>query len=121
MIELTNSKKTIPKVQSLCASDHFKILVIRSVNLSRYFSNPRITRPNQFLLVKCSSFPKRDDKYGTMVNEDKSENNVAIITVTQNCVIILLTRPVLTAMGRNTTTITRVIAVTVNPISLVPS
>ena len=56
-----------------------------------------------------------------IVNEAKSENKVEIITVTQNCVMILETNPELMAIGKNTTTITKVIEVTVPPISAVPS
>jgi hypothetical protein len=44
-----------------------------------------------------------------------------IITVTQNCVMIFDTNPELKAMGKKTTTITKVIDVTVPPISAVPS
>ena len=56
-----------------------------------------------------------------MVKEESKENKVARMTVTQNCAIKSETNPVLIAMGRNTTTITRVIAETVNPISIIPS
>ena len=56
-----------------------------------------------------------------MVNEANNENNVAITTVTQNCAKISATKPELIAIGKNTTTITIVIAVTVNPISEAPS
>ena len=56
-----------------------------------------------------------------MVKEDNKEINVAITTVTQNCAKILDTKPVLIAIGKNTTTITKVIAVTVNQISEAPS
>ncbi|MCY1228164.1 hypothetical protein D9M72_404620 [compost metagenome] len=77
--------------------------------------------PNRFLFVTCSSFPYREESQGTIVNDDSKESNVAIITVTQNRVIIFATNPVLIAIGKNTTTITKVIAVTVNPISAVPS
>ncbi|MNL46199.1 hypothetical protein D3C87_1688880 [compost metagenome] len=69
----------------------------------------------------CSSFPKREDNHGMIVNEANNENNVEIITVTQNCVMILDTNPELIAIGKNTTTITKVIEVTVPPISAVPS
>ena len=53
-----------------------------------------------------------------MVNEASNDNSVAIITVTQNCVMMLETNPVLIAIGKNTTTITKVIAVTVNQFQL---
>ena len=56
-----------------------------------------------------------------IVNEANKENNVEIITVTQNCVMMFDTKPELIAIGKNTTTITKVIEVTVAPISAVPS
>ena len=56
-----------------------------------------------------------------IVNEANKENNVEIITVTQNCVMMFETNPELIAIGKNTTTITKVIEVTVAPISAVPS
>ena len=56
-----------------------------------------------------------------MVKEANNDNNVAITTVTQNCAKILAARPVLIAIGKNTTTITKVIATTVKPISAAPS
>jgi hypothetical protein len=40
------------------------------------------------------------DNHGIIVNEAKRENNVEIITVTQNCVIILDTNPELIAIGK---------------------
>jgi hypothetical protein len=55
------------------------------------------------------------------VNDASKENKVEIITVTQNCVMIFETNPVLIAIGKNTTTITKVMEVTVPPISAVPS
>ena len=69
----------------------------------------------------CSNFPYLDDNQGIIVNEATNDNKVEIITVTQNCVIILDTNPVLIAIGKNTTTITNVIDTTVPPISAVPS
>ena len=68
-----------------------------------------------------SSLPYLENNHGTTVNDINKDNSVAIITVTQNCLIISETKPVLKAIGRNTTTITSVIAVTVNPISEAPS
>jgi hypothetical protein len=38
----------------------------------------------------CSNFPSRDN-HGMIVNEATNDNKVDIITVTQNCVIILET------------------------------
>ena len=69
----------------------------------------------------CSNFPYLEDNQGIIVNEATKDNKVEIITVTQNCVIILDTKPVLIAIGKNTTTITKVIDTTVPPISAVPS
>ena len=75
----------------------------------------------KFLPVIFPSFPNREESQGTMVKEESKENKVARITVTQNWEIKSETNPVLIAIGRNTTTITRVIAETVNPISIIPS
>ena len=69
----------------------------------------------------CSNFPYLDDNQGIIVNEATNDNKVEIITVTQNCVIMFETNPVLIAIGKNTTTITKVIDTTVPPISAVPS
>ena len=69
----------------------------------------------------CSNFAYLDDSQGIMVNDASNDNIVAIITVTQNCVIMLETKPVLIAIGKKTTTITKVIDTTVPPISAVPS
>jgi hypothetical protein len=69
----------------------------------------------------CSNFPYLDDNHGIIVNEATNDNKVDIITVTQNCVMILETSPELNAIGKNTTTITSVIDTTVPPISAVPS
>src|SRR5690606_27942480 len=102
-------------------NDHSNIPVTQWVNLSRFCSNDKITLPKKVLEVTCSNFPYREYSHGTMVNDVNSDNNVAITTVIQNCVIILETKPVLMAIGRNTTIITKVMAVTVNPISEAPS
>ncbi|MNR60176.1 hypothetical protein D3C85_1816020 [compost metagenome] len=67
-------------------------------------------------MLKCSNLPKREYNQGTTVNDTNKDNKVEMITVTQNCARILATKPVDIAIGRNTTTITKVIAVTVNPI-----
>jgi hypothetical protein len=40
--------------------------------------------------------------------EANNENKVEIITVTQNCVMMFETKPELSAIGKNTTTITKV-------------
>ena len=80
-----------------------------------------MTFPKAFLPSICSSFPNREDNHGMIVKEANNENNVEIITVTQNCVMMFETNPELIAIGKNTTTITKVIEVTVAPISAVPS
>src|SRR5688572_29632620 len=97
------------------------MFVTQSVKLCKPFSNPIIILPKKVLLVIFSSFPKREDNQGTIVNEESNDNRVAIDTVTQNCLMISAARPVLKAMGTNTTTITSVIDVTVKPISFVAS
>src|SRR5690606_35892837 len=61
------------------------------------------------------------ESQGIMVKEAKNENPVAIMTVTQNCLIMFDTRSFPIEIGKNTTTITKVIAMTVNPISAAPS
>ena len=76
---------------------------------------------NGFLPVRCTTFPYLEDNQGMMVKEVNKENKVAITTVTQNCAKISDTKPELIAIGKNTTTITKVMAVTVNPISEAPS
>ena len=77
--------------------------------------------PNKFFPYMCSNLPKRDDNHGIIVNDAKSDNKVEITTVIQNCVMMFETSPELIAIGKNTTTITKVIEVTVPPISAVPS
>jgi hypothetical protein len=77
--------------------------------------------PDKVLPVIRSSFPNLDESQGTNVNEDIKDNKVAITTVTQNCFKISAAKPVLAAIGKNATTITSVIEVTVKPISMVAS
>ena len=71
--------------------------------------------------VRCVSLPNLEDNQGTIVKEANNDSNVAITTVTQNWEMILDTKPVLIAIGKNTTTITNVMEVTVIPISAVAS
>ena len=85
------------------------------------FSKPKIIFPKKEFSSICSSFPTLENNQGTMVKDTNRESIVEIITVTQNCTKISATSPVAIAIGRNTTTITKVIAVTVNPISDAPS
>jgi hypothetical protein len=54
---------------------------------------------------------QNEKNQGIIVNDASKENKVEIITVTQNCVMIFETNPVLIAIGKNTTTITKVIEV----------
>ncbi|MNE66934.1 hypothetical protein D3C80_1625140 [compost metagenome] len=56
-----------------------------------------------------------------IVNEVNKLNKVAIITTTQNSRKILETSSLVNEIGKNTTTITNVMEITVNPISLAPS
>ena len=55
------------------------------------------------------------------MKDTNRDNSVEMTTTTENCLIISDTRPELRAIGKNTTTITIVIAVTVKPISDAPS
>src|SRR5690606_34659612 len=102
-------------------NDHLKISEILCVNASKPASNPCTILPKIEVSLKYSNLPKREYNHGTTVNDTNNDNNVDIITVTQNCARILATKPVDIAIGKNTTTITNVIAVTVNPISDAPS
>jgi hypothetical protein len=61
------------------------------------------------------------NNHGIIVNDANSENNVRNNYGDTNCVMIFDTNPELKAMGKKTTTITKVIDVTVPPISAVPS
>jgi hypothetical protein len=69
------------------------------------FSNPRITFPKAFYPQYVPVF--QNEKTTKELSKDASKENVEIITVTQNCVMIFETNPVLIAIGKNTTTITR--------------
>src|SRR5829696_8593542 len=119
--EPMNKPNTRPNVVFLCANDHFRILLIQLVKLFKPFSKLMMILPKKVLLDIFSSLPKRDDNHGTMVNEESNDNNVAMDTVTQNCLMMSAAKPVLKAIGTNTTTITKVMDVTVNPISFVAS
>src|SRR5690606_22135782 len=100
---------------------HFNKFDIHSVNSESPSSNFKITLPEKVLLVICPNFPNLEESQGTMVKEATKENPVAIITVTQNCLMMLDTRSFPKEIGRNTTMITKVMATTVNPISAAPS
>src|SRR5690606_25457841 len=95
--------------------------VTHLVNFSNCFSNHSTNRPIGLVAETRSSFPKREVSKGTMVNETSKLSMVEIITTTQNSRKMSETNPVLTAIGRNTTTITEVMDTTVKPISLVAS
>src|SRR5690606_20202307 len=77
--------------------------------------------PKNELLSTCESLPKREYSQGTIVNDTRNESNVETSPGTQNWRKISETKPEDIAIGKNTTTITHVIADTVNPISLAPS
>src|SRR5690606_29777237 len=101
--------------------DHFKIPEIQLVNFDSPLSKPcRMPPKNDFLLI-CDSLPMREYSQGTIVKDTKNDNKVATMTVTQNWRRISDTSPDDIAIGRNTTTITKVIAETVKPISFAPS
>src|SRR5690606_22987916 len=102
-------------------NDHFNIPEIQWVSPVRPPSKPcRIPPKNDFLLI-WDSFPIREYNHGTIVNDTKNDSNVDTITVTQNWRRISDTKPDDMAIGKNTTTITNVIAETVKPISFAPS
>src|SRR5690606_11031856 len=101
--------------------DHFKIPEIQFVKPDNPLSKPcRIPPKNDRWLI-CDNLPIREYNQGTMVKDTKKDSNVDTITVTQNCRKISETNPDDIAIGRNTTTITSVIAETVKPISFAPS
>src|SRR5690606_28388781 len=123
-MEPKNRTTAINKVRNLCnrvANDHFRIPDTQCVNLLNPLSKPNIIRPKKEEELMCSNFPKREYNQGTTVKETNNESKVDMMTVTQNCARILATKPVDIAMGKNTTTITNVIALTVKPISFAPS
>ena len=120
-IKIINVTITVIILLNVDFKHHSKIPLIQCVNFSNCFSNQRMNFSNGFFPVKCTSFPNLDDNQGIIVKEANNDNIVAITTVTQNCAKILDTNPELIAIGKNTTTITNVIAVTVNPISEAPS
>jgi hypothetical protein len=66
---------------------------------------PRITLPKAFYPQYVPVF--QNEKTRNYCKDASKENKVEIITVTQNCVMIFETNPVLIAIGKNTTTITR--------------
>src|SRR5690606_8474117 len=105
----------------LLFNDQTKIPEIAPVSLDNPASKPYSIRPKKECLLICDNFPKREYNHGTNVNDTNRDNNVATTTVTQNWRKISDTNPDDIAIGRNTTIITRVIAVTVNPISFAPS
>ena len=119
--DAANNNTTVKIVRLLWFNDQVKILVTHNVNFFNCFSNQRIKRPNAFLPSICSNLPYRENNNGTIVNEANNESSVAIITTTQNWRKILDTKPELMAIGKNTTTITKVMETTVKPISLVAS
>src|SRR5690606_36856739 len=102
-------------------NDHSKIPEIPLVSLVNPASKPYNILPKSECLLICDNLPKREYNQGTNVNDTSKDNNVATTTVMQNCLKISETNPEDIAIGKNTTTITKVIAVTVNPISFAPS
>ena len=61
------------------------------------------------------------DSIGSSVKLTKSEISTATETVTPNCMKKRPTIPSMNASGKNTATMDSVVAMTANPISLVPS
>src|SRR5690606_33079199 len=119
--EAMSNTTTPPSVMSLWLNAHLRILDIQLVNLSSILSNQRMNFSKGFFPVRCSSLPKRDDNQGTTVKDTKRLSPVAITTVIQNSLNMFETSPLVNEMGRNTTMITRVMEVTVVPISDTPS
>src|SRR5690606_389887 len=120
-MELTNRATVISSVFSLWFRDHSRMAVTSAVNQVSPASNLWMIFPKKDFSLMSSSFPYLENNQGTTVKDISNENRVAMITVTQNWAMISDTSPLLMAIGRNTTTITRVMAVTVKPISLAPS
>ncbi|MNR09192.1 hypothetical protein D3C85_1253830 [compost metagenome] len=80
-----SSNKTIEtSVMALCLSVHSNNPVIHLVNFASCFSNQRMNLPKAFLPSIFSNLPKREKINGTIVNDATNDNNVAIITTTQN-------------------------------------
>ncbi|MNY27789.1 hypothetical protein D3C86_1617210 [compost metagenome] len=100
---------------------HSKIPEIHCVNFCSPASNFSKIRPKKVALLICDNFPKREYNQGTTVKDTNNDIKVANMTVTQNWRRISDTKPDDSAIGKNTTTITNVIAVTVKPISAAPS
>src|SRR5690606_32420859 len=122
--EANNKPTEISKTKTLFKrrfKDHFNIPEIQFVKPLSPLSKPcRIPPKNDRLLI-CDNFPIREYNQGTMVNDTKKDSNVDTITVTQNWRKMSETNPDDIAIGKNTTTITSVIAETVKPISFAPS
>ena len=76
---------------------------------------------NSKIWRRPDSSNKRDASHGTSVNDASKLIRVEMITTTVNSRRILDTSSFVKLIGKNTTTITRVMDVTVKPISLTPS
>ena len=114
-------KNTKIIVFHLLANTHTNRSEKNCVKRLRYPSNPIDTFPNRELELACSNFPKREYSQGTTVNDISNDSIVAMATVIQNSLTIFTTMLFPIEIGTNTTTITKVIAITVSTISLDPS
>ena len=85
------------------------------------FSKAIKINPPIVFLLKCSNLEKREANIGVNVKETRSDTRVEITTTNANCFIIFPIIPPVKAMGKNTTTSTKVIAKAVKPISFLPS
>src|SRR5690606_26039907 len=124
MKEANNSTSDTAKVITLFTrlrNDHLSMPDIQLVSPVNPASKPYNILPKKVCLLIWDSLPIREYNHGTTVKETKKDNRVDTITVTQNWRRISETKPDDIAIGKNTTTITKVIADTVKPISFAPS
>ena len=105
----------------LLANTHTNKSEKNCVKRLRYPSKPMVSFPKNELGFACSNFPNLEYNQGTTVKDINNESIVAIATVKQNSRNTFTTIALPNEIGTNTTTITKVIAITVSTISLEPS
>src|SRR5690606_7533422 len=98
--EAINNPKVKPSVVFLCESDHFKMPVTHSVKRCSCFSKAKIKRPKKVLLLTRSSFPNREERSGTIVNDASRASMGEIITTTQSSRTMFGTIALLIAIGK---------------------
>ena len=109
------------RMVTLCFNPQERIPAYHSFSDSNAFSTNLENRPESEGRVSSGILPNRDIRSGVTVNETSKLHIVAIIIGVANSFRTFPIIPPLTASGRNTTTITRVIAMAVNIICLQPS